>query len=93
MQIYCGVDVMGKLLVVGICALMAAFPVNCFAASPEVSDSSYWSNIVHEENSIVASVLYIPYVVFAIPVRIVDGIINPKPASQAKIPPPAHMGR
>ncbi len=84
---------MGKMLVVGICVLMAAFPMNCLAASPEVNDASYWSNVVHEENSIVASVLYIPYVVFVVPVRIVDGIINPKPASQARIPPPAHMGR
>ncbi|MBI5249624.1 MAG: hypothetical protein HY912_09025 [Desulfomonile tiedjei] len=83
---------MGKSLAVGICVLMAAFPLNCLAASPEVSDSSYWSKLVLEENSIVASVLYIPYVAFQIPVRLIDGIINPKPASQSTIPPPAHRG-
>lgn len=84
---------MGKSLVFGICIMIAAFPLQCFAASPEVYDSSYWANLVHEENSLVASVLYIPYMAFAIPARIVDGIINPKPASQATIPPPAHRGR
>jgi hypothetical protein len=81
---------MGKPLIIGLLVVIALFPAYCLAGSPEVSDSSYWSALIHEENSLLASVLYIPYIAFQIPVRIVDGIINPKPASQAVVPPPAH---
>lgn len=81
---------MGRLLVVGMCIMIAALPIPCLAASPEVYDSSYWSNLVHEENSLVASVLYLPYLIGMIPYRFVDGIVNPKPASQSVVPPPVH---
>lgn len=67
-----------------------AVPLSSPAAGPEVTESSYWSKLVHEENSVLASILYIPYLVGQIPVRIIDGIVNPKPASQATIPPAAH---
>ena len=56
----------------------------------EVADSSYWSKLVNEENSIAASVLYLPYLVLGIPWRCIDSIVSPKPASQSTIPPPAH---
>jgi hypothetical protein len=52
--------------------------------------SSYWSNLVHQENSITASLLYIPYLIFMVPVRVIDGVIDPKPTSQATVPPAAH---
>ncbi len=81
---------MGRSLVVGLLVVMMAFPLSCFAASPEVYESSYWSNLVHEENSLRASALYLPYMVFMIPYRFVDGIVNPKPASLAVVPPPVH---
>jgi hypothetical protein len=89
-KIFRGEDTMGRSLVVGMCVMMMAFPLPCFAASPEVYDSSYWSNLVHEENSVTASVLYLPYLFLMIPYRMVDGIANPKPASQSVVPPPVH---
>lgn len=52
--------------------------------------SAKWSALVHEDNSIVSSVLYIPYMALALPWRLIDGIINPKPTSKATMPPAAH---
>jgi hypothetical protein len=75
-----------------ICAILSILfaPLPCLAGNSEVTDSSYWSKLAHEENSVVASVLYIPYLLGQIPVRIIDALVNPKPASQATIPPAAH---
>jgi len=78
-----------------ICIVVAlscvSFP--CLAQTCQgTDDSAYWSTLAHEENSVVASVLYIPYLVFQIPLRIVDAIIDPKPTSKATIPPQAHQG-
>jgi hypothetical protein len=53
-------------------------------------DSAGLSAAIHEENSIVASVLYIPYMVFYVPVRIIEGLINPQPTTQSTVPPVAH---
>ena len=56
----------------------------------EVADSSYWSKLLNEENSIAAGMLYLPYLVLQHSGRIIDNIVNPKPASQSTIPPPSH---
>ena len=66
-----------------ICAILAilASPLSSFAGASDVLDSSYWSKLVHEENSLVASVLYIPYLVGQFPVRIIDAIVNPRPTT------------
>ncbi|AFM23760.1 hypothetical protein [Desulfomonile tiedjei] len=77
-------------IVLIVCFMMSVSPVSSYAANPEVSDSSYWSALVHEENSLRASVLYLPYMVLMIPVRIIDGIVNPKPATLGTMPPPPH---
>jgi hypothetical protein len=79
-----------RYVVVGLCLALVVTPVTASAGSPEVWESAYWSNLVHQENSVVASVLYLPYMVLSFPVRIIDGIVYPKPASQSTIPPPAH---
>ncbi len=79
-----------KLIAIGLCLIAMTVPAVCMGDASEVAESSYWSKLVHEENSLAASVLYLPYLLLQIPVRIVDGIVNPKPASQATIPPPAH---
>jgi hypothetical protein len=71
---------LGLLLTVGAAPVMAG----------SSNQSSSWSTLVHEENSIVASILYLPYMAAIIPIRIIDGIINPTPASMATIPPAAH---
>ena len=81
---------MSRILVSTLAVLIMLNPITVYAGSGEMSQSAYWSNLVHEENSIVASVLYIPYLLLGTPVRIIDGIINPKPASQSTTPPPAH---
>ncbi len=65
-------------------------PMYACAKDSEVTSSSYWTDLIHQENSIVASVLYVPVMVLQVPVRIIDGIINPKPTSYATIPPAAH---
>jgi len=77
---------------VAICcvALLGVMITNVFADS-EASRSSGWSALVHEENSVWASILYLPYLVGQLPGRIIDGIFNPKPASRATVPPPAHQ--
>jgi len=80
----------GKLLIAGICLVVLISPALCVGGSSEITDSTYWSNLVHEENSLAASLLYIPYLVGQIPVRIIDAIINPKPTSMSTTPPPAH---
>jgi hypothetical protein len=79
-----------KCFVVCLCLIAVSVPAICVGDGSEVTDSSYWSKVVHEENSLVASVLYLPYMLFLVPGRIIDGIVNPKPASQATIPPAAH---
>jgi hypothetical protein len=76
---------------VAVCALLVVMsPLTAKAGSPGMGQSAYWSNLVHEENSILASVLYLPYIFLMPPIRIIDGIINPRPASQSTTPPPAH---
>jgi hypothetical protein len=79
-------------LIAGAIVALCCMPFRCLAEN-EGPGSSDWSNLVHQENSIVSSVLYIPYMVFQIPVRIVDAIINPKPTSQATMPPQAHTAK
>ena len=86
----CGVIMAGKLFIGILCITILASPLMSFGASSEVKDSTYWSNLVHEENSIVASVLLIPYLIGQVPIAIIDGIVNPKPTSMSTIPPPAH---
>jgi hypothetical protein len=82
-----------RILAAVMCLMMASAPVACLGGKSEVTDSSYWAALVHQENSIVASVLYLPYIIFKGPIRIIDGIINPKPTSQATVPPAAHKIR
>jgi hypothetical protein len=79
-----------KLLIASVCIMILASPALTLGGSSEITDSTYWSNLVHEENSIVASVLLIPYVVGQIPIRIIDAVVSPKPASMSATPPPAH---
>ena len=79
-----------KFFVIGICLMVVSAPAVGRGDASEVADSSYWSKLVHEENSLVASVLYLPYLLIQIPGRIIDGIVNPKPTTQSTIPPPAH---
>ncbi|HMK33738.1 MAG TPA: hypothetical protein VK463_01640 [Desulfomonilaceae bacterium] len=75
------------------CIVCAVLPLGCLAGGSEATDSSYWAGLVHQENSIVASVLYLPYLFLKIPYRIVDGIVNPTPTTQATVPPAAHVAK
>jgi hypothetical protein len=79
-----------KFLIIWLCVITVSLPVQCLAGSSECADSSYWSKLVHEENSIAASILYLPYIALLVPYRIIDGIISPKPTTQGTIPPAAH---
>jgi hypothetical protein len=78
-----------KLLVLGMLLVSVSIPMLGVAEREDVAKSSSWSALVHEENSILASVLYIPYIFVQIPGRILDGIFNSKPTSRATVPPPA----
>ncbi|MGD9819392.1 MAG: hypothetical protein AB7V04_11935 [Desulfomonilaceae bacterium] len=70
---------------------LTVFSVQAPASTCGPNDpSAEWSARVHEDNSIVSSLLYIPYMVVSIPWRLIDGIINPKPTSKATMPPAAH---
>ncbi|MDQ7782688.1 MAG: hypothetical protein RDU20_07405 [Desulfomonilaceae bacterium] len=80
-----------KIAALTICFVVAFTPTAALTqASGNSSDSSYWSNLVHQENSLVSSVLLLPYLAALIPVRLIDGILCPKPTSQSTIPPAAH---
>ena len=70
--------------------MLVCIPVSSRAGSGETSDSAYMSSLIHEENSLVASILYLPYMAAYIPYRVIDAIISPKPTSQATMPPAAH---
>ncbi|MEJ2719083.1 MAG: hypothetical protein P8182_18450 [Deltaproteobacteria bacterium] len=79
-----------KLFVVGLCIMAFSLLAISEGSCQQVSDSAYWSSLINQENSLCASLLYLPYMVFSGPVRIIDGIQNPKPTTWATIPPAAH---
>jgi hypothetical protein len=89
-QIHTGVTMRRRVPAAILCLLVVLMPAVCLGGGCEAADSSYWTALVHQENSVVASVLYLPYIILKGPIRIIDGIINPKPTSQATIPPAAH---
>ena len=70
---------------------LSIIPNLTLANNNEFTSSSYWSDIIHQENSIVASVLYIPVMVLQVPVRLIDGALYPKPTSYSTVPPAAHQ--
>lgn len=84
---------MKKITSLIIAAILMTGAVQAAAGGAEGPESSSWSMKMHEENSLTASVLYVPCLVFSIPYRLIDGILNPKPVSQATIPPAAHQVR
>lgn len=84
------IEVTGKRFVAVVCLLAVLVPMVCFAGGSKTSKSAYWTGIVMEENSVTASLLYIPYTILKVPVAIIDGIINPIPTTQATSPPQAH---
>jgi hypothetical protein len=79
-----------KLVAIVLSMFTTILPAICMGDVSKVDDSSYWAKLVHEENSIAASVLYLPYLVLGIPWRIIDSIASSKPASLSTIPPPPH---
>ena len=91
MACYCKLfseDVMArKLVVIALCLMAFSVPAICEGGS---QDSAYWTSLVNQENSLTASLLYVPYMIFSLPVRVIDGIQNPKPTTWATIPPAAH---
>lgn len=85
--------VMKSSVVAALCvAAIALMLVPCIAGGGANSGSASWSAAIHEENSLVASVLYLPYMAAIIPYRFIEGILNPQPTSQSTVPPPAHRG-
>ncbi len=81
---------MRKLIAIVLSMTVTILPAVCMGGVSEAADSAYWAKLVHEENSIAASVLYLPYLVLGIPWRCIDSIVSSKPASLSTIPPPAH---
>lgn len=73
-----------------LCLALLAAPSASVAGSAEVSESSSWSAMVHKENDLLASILYLPYMIGRIPLGLLNGLIDPKPTSQSSTPPPAH---
>jgi hypothetical protein len=76
-------------LIACLCVLTLLTPLTV-TLSHAGDSSAYWSNLVHQENSITASLLYLPYLFLMVPVRVIDGVIDPKPTSRATVPPAAH---
>jgi hypothetical protein len=79
-----------KLIAIVLSMIFVMLPAVCMGDVSEVADSYCWAKFVHEENSLAASVLYLPFLVLCIPWRCIDSIVNSKPASLSTIPPSAH---
>ncbi len=79
-----------KLIAIVLSLIATVLPAVCMGDVCEVDDSYYWAKLVHEENSLAASVLYLPHLVLGIPWQCIDTIVNSKPASLFTIPPPSH---
>ncbi len=79
-----------RIFILLLCLIVLAVPARCPAEVSETAKSCWLSGLVHEENSVVASALYLPYVILLGPVAIAEAIFYPKPATQGTIPPPAH---
>ncbi len=79
-----------KIAAVTVLAVLLSALVCYGACNEDKGGQASWSAIIHEENSLRASLLYLPYMFLKLPVAIVYGIIYPVPATQAPIPPPAH---
>jgi len=60
------------------------------AGSDDLAESASWSAFIHKENDLLASVLYLPYMVGRLPIGLINGIFNPTPTTLSSIPPPAH---
>ena len=79
-----------NLIAIGLCLVVFTLPNLCPADSEEYQRSYDWATMIHEENSVLTSVLFFPYMILRGPVRMIGDIINPKPVTRATVPPPAH---
>jgi len=79
-----------KVFALGLCVVALTLPCLAIGGSQEAEDSAYWSALLHEENSLTASLLYFPYAFLRLPVGIFNGIRNPKPKTWATMPPQPH---
>jgi hypothetical protein len=71
-------------------ALIISLGGLCLADPGQRKNNSYWTALVLEDNSLVGSILFVPYMALQVPVNFVNGIINPEPTSRSTAPPPAH---
>jgi hypothetical protein len=71
--------------------LMTGIPPISGANSEELLRSVHWTNIFFEENSVVASILFLPKCLFGGAFRAVASMVDPKPTSYVTIPPAAHQ--
>jgi len=81
-----------KVLLLTICLVAAVSPA--FGRGDYASEaerSAYWTTVLFEENSLRASLLFIPKMFLSMPIRIIGAIRNPKPTTQATIPPQGHQ--
>ncbi|MCA1960639.1 MAG: hypothetical protein LDL33_07575 [Desulfomonile sp.] len=81
-----------RALLLAICLVAAVSPAfgrGDYAA--EAERSAHWIAVLHEENSLRASLLFIPKLFLSMPVRIIGAIRNPKPTTQATMPPQGHQ--
>ncbi|MFC1834389.1 hypothetical protein ACFL2Q_06610 [Thermodesulfobacteriota bacterium] len=85
-----GCSMFNKRLTVGLCAFMILGLTIMPAFGADYTSSTYWTGLLHEEDSIIAGILYLPYAVALLPVRLLDGIFYPQPTTQSTMPPAAH---
>ncbi|MEW6349348.1 MAG: hypothetical protein AB1646_09825 [Thermodesulfobacteriota bacterium] len=71
-------------------SVLVVTPVCHGAGAQDANGQAGWAAVIHEENSLRASLLYLPYMVLKVPVAIVHGILYPVPTTQSTSPPPAH---
>lgn len=81
-----------KVLLVMLCVAAAASPaLGRGDYASEAERSAYWTSLLFEENSLRASLLAIPKMFLSMPIRIIGAVRNPKPTTQATMPPQGHQ--
>ncbi len=79
-----------KFVAILLVLLTLSFAQLCEADYQEVVRSANWADQLFEENSLWASLLFIPNTTLGCVFKIITNVYNPKPNTHATIPPDAH---
>lgn len=75
---------------VGACLLAVFLSGPVLGGQKDWQQSSWWTSLAHQENEVISSVIFIPYIIFKVPAGLIHGILYPQPVSHATVPPMSH---